>query len=738
MSKYLYHFSVLLLTLWAVNTPAIAQSKTPTTASRQNSSPQQYTSIVKRIDDIAAQITVRIEDKQGHNGSGVIIAKEGNTYSVITAAHVVQDKQGESIVQSIITPSQQRIPLRVSQVTILNKDLDLALVKFTSTQNYRITEIANYRYQNKDWVFVSGFPGQDPNRRRKLSIGTIRDREHVDFEVKDKVSLSKGNNLVYTNLSLPGMSGGAVLDRQGRLMGINTGAENESILTTDRQEEINFGLALGIPSSTILGALERSKISLNRLKITTKSPSKLIDREAQDIGRTQKATLSIPSKASGAKEWLDYGNLLWRSGDNQSAVIAFDRAIEILKKDNISVDKDKLKLAYFGKGLAYFWEQNRDKEASTAFKSAIQVDPQFLQAWRHQGYVMTDLGRYSEALNCYQKVLEIDPNNFVALIERSDVLRQLKRYPDAIKSCNRAIQIQPNHPWAYQSRGGSYLFLKQYSQAMADFNKAISLNNQNAGAYNNRGVAFQSLKQYLQSLANFDRAIALDSQLVDAYYNRGTVYYSLNKSDRALADFDRAIALDPKYLYAHLNRGNVRYQLKQYSLAIADFNREISLNSKSAEAYDNRGIVYRELKQYPQAIADHSKAIALNPQIAGAYGNRGGVYLQMRQYPQALANFNKAIAIDPQLASAYSNRGLVYHELQQYSQAITNFNRAIALDPQFANAYLVRGFSNLKLQQPDRAKSDWEMAARLYQEQGDRSKYELVIGFLQQLAQVSK
>jgi tetratricopeptide (TPR) repeat protein/S1-C subfamily serine protease len=705
MFKYFYLLPILLLTIGATLHATISpQIDARATTNRPTAPTLRYTGVVKRVDDIAQQITVRIEDKQGHNGSGVIIAKQGNTYSVITAAHVVQSKEGESIVKSIITPSQERIPLRVAQATILNKDLDLALVKFTSSQNYRIAEIANYQDRNKDWVFVSGFPGQDPTRQRKLSIGTIHNRSQIDFDVKDKVSLSKGNNLAYTNLSLPGMSGGAVFDRQGRLIGINTGAENESVLTKDRQEEINFGFALGIPSSTILGALERGKFPLDRLKVTTKLPYTLVDREDREIGKVQRGALSIPSKTSGAKEWLDYGNLLWRSGDNQSAVIAFDRAIEIVKKDKASTDTDKLKLAYFGKGLAYFWEQNRGKEAIAAFQSVIQIDPQFLQAWQHQGYVMNKLGRYSEALNCYQKVLEIDPNNFVAFSERGGVLKRLKLYPDAIASYSQAIKIQPNHPWAYNNRGGVLLILKQYSQALADL----------------------------------DRAISIDPQYIDTYYNRGIVYYHLNKSTQALADFNRVIAIDPKYLYAHLNRGNVRYQLKQYSLAIADFNREISLNPNSDEAYDNRGLVYQQLKKYPQSIADHSKAIALNPQIAGAYGNRGGAYLQMKQYPQALANLNKAIAIDPQLSSVYSNRGIIYHELQQYPQAITNFNRAIALDPQLANAYVIRGFSNLKLQQTDRAKTDWEIAARLYQEQGDRSKYEVVVGLLQQLSQVSK
>lgn len=50
-----------------------------------------YTGVVKRVDDIAEQITIRIEDKNGGNGSGVIVAREGDTYYAVTAAHVVKD-----------------------------------------------------------------------------------------------------------------------------------------------------------------------------------------------------------------------------------------------------------------------------------------------------------------------------------------------------------------------------------------------------------------------------------------------------------------------------------------------------------------------------------------------------------------------------------------------------------------------------------------------------------------------
>jgi S1-C subfamily serine protease len=67
-------------------------SATLAQATSQNSSDRpSYTGIVAEIDQIAQQITVRIDSFQNGNGSGVIIAKEGNTYYVLTASHVIKN-----------------------------------------------------------------------------------------------------------------------------------------------------------------------------------------------------------------------------------------------------------------------------------------------------------------------------------------------------------------------------------------------------------------------------------------------------------------------------------------------------------------------------------------------------------------------------------------------------------------------------------------------------------------------
>jgi tetratricopeptide (TPR) repeat protein/S1-C subfamily serine protease len=699
MSKYLSLLPILCLTLITPGSIEIAQSQPETRIDRTVAPIPKYTGIVKQVDDIAAQITVRIEDKEG-NGSGVIVAREGNTYSVVTAAHVVKNKEG----YSIITPNQERIVLKAEQVTILNKDLDVALVKFTSSQNYRVAELANYQFRDFDWVFVSGFPGRDPTRRRSLSIGIVWSKDATEFIVKNQQSFSDGNNLIYSNLSLPGMSGGGVLDREGRLVGINTGAENEYIINNeDRQEEINFGHSLGVSVPTILETFTEGKISTAQIKVVTSLPAQIAEKDRNTTINNLLSTISIPNQSNTGKEWLDYGNLLWRSVQYRQAIISFDRAIVLLKRGSTDSDKEQLKLAYVGKGLSLAFD-DQQKEAIVAFGAAIAIDPNCIQAWRSQGRSLNELKQYEEALVSYRKAIELDPKNFVFRVEQGDVLKQLKRYPEAIDSYSQAIQLKPNHSWPYHNRGTTYGDLKQYDRAIADYDRAIKINPQYAEAYNNRGIAYKEQKQYAQ----------------------------------AITDYDRAIKINPKYAIGYYNRAAIYNNLKQYSQAIADYDRAIKINPEYVEAYTNRGVVYNDLKQYSQAIADYDRAIKINPQHANSYYNRGNAYKLLEQYPQAMADYNQAIKLDPQLAIAYVDRGNVYNNLKQYSQTIIDYNRAIKLDPQLAIAYSFRGINYYELKQYEQGKTDLKKAAELFQQQDNQVGYQAVIMFLQQLETLIK
>ncbi|MGL5075399.1 MAG: S1 family peptidase, partial [Waterburya sp.] len=188
------------------------------TESTNTQTASKYTGLPGKIDNIAQQITVRIDSKNNGNGSGVIVAHEGDTYYVATAGHVVTNEDN----YTIVTPDGQSHPVENSTIKT-SEGVDLAVLQFQSQQAYLVATLGKYdlSYYNTHkvgkmpLVFVSGFPGKKVDTKvqpsRLLTAGG-NFSDQANLMSRDFYSLTNGNGLIYTNLSFPGMSGGAVLD----------------------------------------------------------------------------------------------------------------------------------------------------------------------------------------------------------------------------------------------------------------------------------------------------------------------------------------------------------------------------------------------------------------------------------------------------------------------------------------------------------------------------------------------
>ncbi len=158
---------------------------------------------------IAQEITVRIEGAS--NGSGAIIERNGNTYYVLTNAHVF--KQAGSYM--VITPDGNRYPIDDSKVVKL-PGMDLAVFFFNSPLAYDIASLGNDNFLSVGQpIYVSGWPRAGTMMRQRLFISTKGKLTELDSE------LTRGYSLTYTNLVRVGMSGGPILNEQGQLIGIH-------------------------------------------------------------------------------------------------------------------------------------------------------------------------------------------------------------------------------------------------------------------------------------------------------------------------------------------------------------------------------------------------------------------------------------------------------------------------------------------------------------------------------------
>jgi tetratricopeptide (TPR) repeat protein/S1-C subfamily serine protease len=626
------------------------------------------------IEAKAKQFTVRIDSSSGRNGSGVIVAKQGKTYTVLTAEHVVCEREAATepcgaVSYKIATHDGKGYGLNKSKFRT-EIGVDLAVVEFESDADYPTATLANYPRSQSDPVFVAGFPkvGRDVAPQWMFSGGMIYEEEQGRSEVNDnritsssgsgavlaqsQASFAGGYEMVYTSITYGGMSGGVVLDRQGRVIGIHGLAEGES---ETEKETIQLGNSLGIPINTFIGLAPKFKLNSQVMTVVSTKPKLLSQRQNEDIGNAI-VKVGVPKDNAKASTWIERGNQLLRLRRLPEAEQAFDRAIQL--------NPTFVHLALYGKGKALAWQ-----------------------------------GKYQAAVTALEASLLKQPNYTPALSELSRLYRELKEYEKALALINKAIQFAPKNANFYGEKAQLlYYELKRHKEAWLAINQAISLSPR-AMFYSSRGAIYDELKEYSKAITDYDKAIAINPEYEDAYYNRGITYYTLQDYSKAITAYDKAIAINPEF----------------------------------ALAYSNRGGAYDELKEYSKAIADYDKAIAINPEYADAYYNRGLTHYAIKKYPKAIADFTKAIAINPKFSVAYSNRGVAYDELKDYPKAIADYNKAIAINPKYEDAYYNRGITRIRSGDNQQAKQDLQTAAQLFHQQGRMTDYENAIKMLQQL-----
>jgi tetratricopeptide (TPR) repeat protein len=500
------------------------------------------------IVQIARSVTVQIVGVG--SGSGAIVKRQGDTYTVLSAAHVVGTENN----YEVITADGQKHLVDLKTIKKFPEGVDLAILRFNSTQSYQVVELGDSTTAVAGTpCYVSGLPTVSGTNasRHQLSEGQI--------EARAAHTSASGYALAYFNNTFAGMNGGPILDGQGQLIGIQGQALSQLTETKGINPETGnkFSLSLAIPLNRFLQLVPQIEPSLD----------------------FKEAKAEVASDQITVDDLLVQGVEQGIEDDLRGRSAKADRAMQLSPSNSFSYFLRRSNRGDLG-----------DNKGTIAdYDQAIRLNPNFAFAYLNRGLARSDLGDKKSAIADYDQAIRLNPNFADAYVNRGITRGDLGDKKGAISDYDQAIRINPNFADAYLNRGAAQSDLGDKKSAIADYNQAIRIiriNLNDSLTYYNRGLSRAKSGDKKGAISDYDQAIRIYPNFALSYYNRGNARYTLGDKRGATVDYDQAIRIDPNNALAYGNRGLTRSALGDKKGAIDDLQKTAALFKAQGKTTD--------------------------------------------------------------------------------------------------------------------------------------------------------
>ena len=289
-----------------------------------------------------------------------------------------------------------------------------------------------------------------------------------------------------------------------------------------------------------------------------------------------------------------------------------------------------------GRGLRF----GRLEEAIAAYDKAIEIKPDYYQAWNNRGNALHRLESLEEAIVSFDKAIEIKPDYYQAWEGRGYAMYSSERYQEAIANFDKVLQIKPHNCQIWNNRG--YLLLKKYSfEGMTVvYNKPLEINRN----LSYKQFSTKELEIFKEALDNFNESIEQQPDFSLTWANRSFALYCLDNYDETIYSCDKAIEFNlEEYKYVPwCNKAFALINLKQYEEAIISFDKVLEMKPDYTSGFYNKACCYALQNNIEQAIENLQIAITLNPKECQEMAKNDSCFDAIRNYKRFQELIHKA------------------------------------------------------------------------------------------------
>ncbi len=279
----------------------------------------------------------------------------------------------------------------------------------------------------------------------------------------------------------------------------------------------------------------------NALKVNPKEKSALLN-----LG------LMREQEGDAAKAMVLFNQLLADYPDDEKVYVQLIRAL------NMAVEKHPKDVVYLEKR----------EEVVASYEQLLKRNKYTAVDCYNLAFLYEQISAWDQAERYYHRAIEIKPNYPQAWYKLAGAYQHSGDLTNALASYQRFIHLSPGYAPAYMNLGIIHNALNDVDKAQYYYQKAIDIDPKNADAYFNLGYLLESKGQLQQAIAMYEQAIDNDGRYAEAYYNLGNVYASLGQTAEAIASYIKTVAINPNHQSAYVNLSILSFKARDVQGAL--------------------------------------------------------------------------------------------------------------------------------------------------------------------------
>jgi tetratricopeptide (TPR) repeat protein len=197
-------------------------------------------------------------------------------------------------------------------------------------------------------------------------------------------------------------------------------------------------------------------------------------------------------------------------------------------------------------GSAY-GDRGEFSKASTYYREALRIKPDYVEAWYGLGMVSVNFGRQEEAIGYFKEALRSKPDFAPALYSLGQAQTELGRIQEAAGNYAEAVRIDPDYLDAWYNLGVIDTRLGRIQEAIACFRETVRIKPTHASAWYNMGLAQARLGRIEEAAGNFAEAVRIDPDHGNAWFNLGIADAKLGRNQKAIDCFRESVRVKPEF-----------------------------------------------------------------------------------------------------------------------------------------------------------------------------------------------